>query len=158
LFLNLPPVRPLLGTELFPPQATALRALAADIPPGGVVFVASELSDFVLHVPLWLVHGRETFVLSWWNWQGELRRAAPQLLPRHRVFYLTRSDGPEPAVPPLALGLRRQTELRFVVPDPDPERAPAAARIWNVPLGLYEVTSPAATSGRPPLGHEVAVR
>ena len=159
LVLNLRGARIVLGDELFPSQAPALRALASDIPARGVVFVAPELADFVIQAPLWLAHGRETFVLSLWNWPGELRRAAPQLLARRPVFYLTRRDGPAPVVPPLALALRRELDLRFVVPEPHPRRAPSSARVWHVPLALYEVTAPAVTLElrRPPLRHEVAV-
>jgi hypothetical protein len=135
---------PFVGGGMFTGQKEAVRALAERMPPDAVVFVAPELVDFVVHVPLWLAHGRETFVLSWWNWQGELRRAVPQLVPRRPTYLLVRADGAEPAVPPLTLQRRDELALRFLVPEPDPLRAPRTTRAWDLPLRLYEIGIPAS--------------
>jgi hypothetical protein len=144
LVMNARPTAKLRSLPLFPDQKREVAALAARIDPGAVVFFAPELADYVIHLPLWLVHGRESFVLPPWDWRGALRAGALTLLARHAVYYVGAGGGEEPAVAGLEFAARGEARFRFVLPGPDLSRVPSGTSEWPLALRIYEVRRAAA--------------
>jgi hypothetical protein len=131
----LPAVR-LRRLPVFPEQKGALRALAEQSPPGAAVFFAPDLADYAIHVPLWLVHERESFVLPLLDPRGALALAARALLPRHPVVYV--DEGPAtPAVEGLVFTPRGEARFLFVTSTADAR----TAFEWPLALRLYTVTA-----------------
>jgi hypothetical protein len=133
------PTATLRRLPLFPDQKRELAALAERIDPEAAVFFATDLAPYAIHLPLWLVDGRETFLLPPWGWQRALRIAAATLLPRHPVYYVGDAADTDPAVEGLELIARGEIPFRFVLPGSDPMRVPSATRDWPLVLRLYAV-------------------
>lgn len=136
---NARPVWRLRGLPFFPPQEEALRGLAKHIPDGAVVFVAPELTQYLVHLPLWLVYDREPIVLPAPAWQAAMAAIGPGLALRQPVVYLGNAFGPRPTVDGLDITPRAETQLRTLVPELDALRAPAGSTTHLVPLRIYDV-------------------
>jgi hypothetical protein len=139
IVLNALPAATLRRLPLFPDRKHEVATLASRIDPDAAVFFAPELAGYVIHLPLWLVHGRESFVLPPWDWRTGLRAGALALLPRHRVYYVNDAAEPAPAVPGLRLAASADVRFRFVLPGPDASRLPTATRELPLTVRLYEV-------------------
>jgi hypothetical protein len=137
--VNARPTVRLRRLPLFPDQKRELAALAEEIDPEAAVFFATDLAEYGIHLPLWLAHGRETFLLPPWGWQRALRTAAATLLPRHPVYYVGDAADADPAVGGLELTPRGEIAFRFVLPGSDPMAVPSATREWPLVLRLYAV-------------------
>jgi hypothetical protein len=138
------PTLPLARLPLFPDQKREVARLAELLPRDAVVFFAPELADYAVHVPLWLVHDREGFVLPAWDWQRGLATGTAALGVRHPIFYVVDGDEP-PAVQGLAFEPAGAAPFRFVTPkvEPDASSLPVEAVEWPLALRLYRVTAPA---------------
>jgi hypothetical protein len=138
LFWNVVAVSQLRGLALFPDQTRPLQALADAIPARAIVFFLPSLDALMLHVPLWLTHGKESAVLPPWLWKMGLQTTAPGILRRRPVF-LVAGDGPAPTIGSLDVIARATVDLQLRTPEPDAEKAPSSAIASPVRLRVFEV-------------------
>ena len=139
LALTARPTAALRRLPLFPDQQPPLARLAALLPPDAAVFYAPDVAAYAIHVPIWLAHGREGFVLPPWDWRGALRTSAAALGDRHPIFYVSDEDG-APAVPGLAFERAGETAFRFVTPKIEPKALPTAVEEWPLTLRVHRVS------------------
>jgi hypothetical protein len=92
----------------------------------------------MVHVPLWLVYGRETAVLPPWLWKTGLRTVAPSLLTRRPVLLATDDYSP-PVIRGVNLTSLRTVAFDFRTPQPDALRFPSSAIDSPVRLRVYEL-------------------
>ncbi len=141
LALNAQPTAAIYRLGLFPDQKPAVRALADMMPPGAVVFFPPGFTDVLVPLPLWLVHDRESFVLPQGVAGKAFRSAVSALSGRHPIFYMDASFVPPAAVDGLEFHLRGRAQLRSLLPELHPIRAPIGGRPMLMPLRVYEVVT-----------------
>ncbi len=137
---NARPMTRLYGLPFFPSQTNALAELAEKLPANAVVLVAPELTAYLVHLPLWMVHDREPLVLSPVRGQTIVPAVIARLAARHHVVLLANSLGPQPVIDKLDVRPRADVTLRTLTPELDPLRAPTRGTAHLVPLRVYDLT------------------
>lgn len=139
LVFNARPTAAIYDIEFFPDVKQGIRSLAETMSPGDVVFFPPPFTDVLIPLPLWLVHDRESFLLPHGAARRALRAAVAALSPRHTIFYVEYDFGHLPVVDGLAFQPRDRAELRCLLPELHPTRAPTKGRPLLMRLRVYEV-------------------
>lgn len=141
---------PVLGVRAQPyygGNLAAVEALAARLPSDALVAIDSELADVQLQVPLWLVTGRETLMLSQGGqrWRDVMRGLLGSGRP---VMWISNGHEPPRNTGDIAVeALAPDPDLTILAPDAPSDTPPARKVTRLVPLRLYAVALTASSSG-----------
>ncbi len=137
--LELRPVLVARQRPFYAGNAAAARSLAALLPEHALVVVDSGLSDLQIQVPLWLIHGRETVVVTGGTsrWRDTMTALVASGRP---TYWITRRSAGDPVVPGLSFRTIDERDLAVFSPS-GPADAPTRATIrYLTQLRVSEAT------------------
>jgi len=153
-FLEVRPILAVRREPFFAGSFEAVRALADRLPSDAIVVIDDAFADVQIQVPLWLVHGRETVMVSWsgTRWRSVMTALAAGGRP---VYWITSRYQQPPAAPGLVFSVvAAEHEIRVPLPEAPAGVPPARTVTRLVPLRIYGV---AAGAGLAPAAARPAV-